>query len=44
MDFVKLDGRSTIRILDLTHVSQRRHTVILKKELEMYKDMRKLVV
>jgi hypothetical protein len=39
MDFVKLDGRSTIRILDLTHVSQTSHNVILKKESEMYKNM-----
>jgi hypothetical protein len=39
MDSVKLDGRSTIGILDPTHVSQTSHNVILKKELEMYKDM-----
>jgi hypothetical protein len=39
IDFVKLDGRSTIVILDPTHVSQTSHNVILKKELEMYKDM-----
>jgi hypothetical protein len=39
MDSVKLDGRSTIRILDPTRVSQTSHNVILKKELEMYKDM-----
>jgi hypothetical protein len=39
MDSVKLDGRSTIEILDLTHVSQTSHNVILKKESEMYKDM-----
>jgi hypothetical protein len=39
MDNVKLEGRSTIGILDLTHVRQASHTVTLKKELEMYKDM-----
>jgi hypothetical protein len=39
MDSVKLDGRSTIEILDLTRVSQTSHNIILKKELEMYKDM-----
>jgi hypothetical protein len=39
MDTVKLDGRSTIEILDLTRVSQTSHNIILKKELEMYKDM-----
>jgi hypothetical protein len=38
MDSVKLDGMSTIGILDLTHVSQTSHNVILK-ESEMYKDM-----
>jgi hypothetical protein len=39
MDSVKFDGRSTIGILDATHVSQTSHNVILKKESEMYKDM-----
>jgi hypothetical protein len=39
MDSVKLDGRSTIGILDPTRVSQTSHNVILKKESEMYKDM-----
>jgi hypothetical protein len=39
LDYVKLDGKSTIRILDLTCVSQTSHNVILKKESEMYKDM-----
>jgi hypothetical protein len=39
MDSVKLDGRSTIGILDSTHVSQTSHNVILEKEPEMYKDM-----
>jgi hypothetical protein len=39
MDSVKLEGRSTIGILDPTCVSQTSHNVILKKESEMYKDM-----
>jgi hypothetical protein len=39
MDSVKFDVRSTIGILDATHVSQTCRNVILKKELEMYKDM-----
>jgi hypothetical protein len=39
MDNVKLEGRSTIGILDLTHVSQASHTVTLRKQSEMYKDM-----
>jgi hypothetical protein len=39
MDSVKFDGRSTIRILVLTCVSQTSHNVILRKESEMYKDM-----
>jgi hypothetical protein len=39
MDSMKLDGRSTIEILDPTRVSQTSHNVILKKESEMYKDM-----
>jgi hypothetical protein len=39
MDNVKLEGRSTIRILDPTHVSQANHTFTLRKELEMHKDM-----
>jgi hypothetical protein len=39
MDSVKLDDRSTIRILDLTRVNQASHTVTLRKESEMYKDM-----
>jgi hypothetical protein len=43
MDSVKLDGRSTIRILDPTHVSQTRHNVILRKESERYKDMTMIV-
>jgi hypothetical protein len=39
MDSVKLDGRSTIGILDLTRVNQASHTITLRKESEMYKDM-----
>jgi hypothetical protein len=39
MYFVKLDGRSTIGILDPTYVSQTSHNIILKKESEKYKDM-----
>jgi hypothetical protein len=39
MDFVKLDCRSTIGILDSACVSQTSHNAILKKESEMYKDM-----
>jgi hypothetical protein len=39
MDNVKLEGRSTIGILDSTHVNQASHTVNLRKDLEMYKDM-----
>jgi hypothetical protein len=39
MDFVKLDSRSTIGILDPTYVSQTSHNIILKKESEKYKDM-----
>jgi hypothetical protein len=39
MDSVKLAGKSTIEILDSAYVSQTSHNAILKKELEMYKDM-----
>jgi hypothetical protein len=39
MDNVKLGDKSTIRILDLTHVNQARHTIYLRKDLEMYKGM-----
>jgi hypothetical protein len=39
MDSVKLDGRSMIGILDPTHVNQASHTISLRKESEMYKDM-----
>jgi hypothetical protein len=40
MDNVKLEGRSMIRILDVTRVNQASHTVNLRKESEMYKDMK----
>jgi hypothetical protein len=40
MDNVKLEGRSTIGILDLTRVNQPSHIVNLRKESEMYKDMK----
>jgi hypothetical protein len=39
MDNVKLEGRSTIGILDSTRVNQASHTVNLRKDLKMYKDM-----
>jgi hypothetical protein len=39
MDNVKLEGKSTIRILDLTCVSQASYTITLRKESEMHKDM-----
>jgi hypothetical protein len=39
MDNVKLGGRSTIRILDPTCANQVSHTINLRKESEMYKDM-----
>jgi hypothetical protein len=39
MDNVKLGDKSTIRILDPTHVNQASHTVNLRKESDMYKDM-----
>jgi hypothetical protein len=39
MDNVKLKGKSTIEILDLTCVNQTSHTVDMRKDLEMYKDM-----
>jgi hypothetical protein len=41
MDNVKLGDKSTIGILDLTHVNQASHTINLRKESEMYKDMTK---
>jgi hypothetical protein len=39
MDNVKLEDKSTINILDPTHVNQASHTMNLRKESEMYKDM-----
>jgi hypothetical protein len=39
MDNVKLEGRSTIGILDPTRVNQASHTINLRKDSEMYKDM-----
>jgi hypothetical protein len=39
MDNVKLGDKSTIGILDPTRVNQTSHTVNLRKESEMYKDM-----
>jgi hypothetical protein len=39
MDNMKLEGRSTIGILDPTCVSQASHTVTSRKQSEMYKDM-----
>jgi hypothetical protein len=40
MDNVKLEGRSMIEILDSTRVNQASHTVNIRKESEMYKDMK----
>jgi hypothetical protein len=39
MDGVKLGEKNTIGILDPTHVNQTSHTVNLRKDSEMYKDM-----
>jgi hypothetical protein len=39
MDNVKLEGRSTIGILDPTRVNQASHIVNLRKDSEMYKNM-----
>jgi hypothetical protein len=39
MKNVKLEGMSMIRILHLTHVNQASHTVTLRKQSEMNKDM-----
>jgi ribosomal protein L21E len=41
MDNVKLGDKSKIEILDPTHVNQASHTINLRKELEMYKNMTK---
>jgi hypothetical protein len=39
MDNVKMEGRRIIRILDPKHASQASHTITLRNESEMYKDM-----
>jgi hypothetical protein len=39
MDSDKLGDKSTIGILNPTHVSQASHTVILNKNSEMYRNM-----
>jgi hypothetical protein len=39
MDSDKLGDKSTIGILDSTHVNQARHTVNLNKNSEMYRNM-----
>jgi hypothetical protein len=39
MDNVKLGDKSKIRILDPTCVNQANHTVNLRKESDMYKDI-----
>jgi hypothetical protein len=39
MDNVKLEGRSTIGILDPTRVNQASHIINLRKDSEMYKNM-----
>jgi predicted nucleotidyltransferase len=39
MDSDKLEDKSTIGILDLTHVNQASHTVTLNKNSEMYRNM-----
>jgi hypothetical protein len=39
MDNVNLGNKSTIRILDLTRVNQASHTINLRKESKLYKDM-----
>jgi hypothetical protein len=39
MDSDKLGDKSTIRILDLTHVNLTSHTVTLNKNYEMYRNM-----
>jgi hypothetical protein len=40
MNNVKLEDRSTIGILDSTRVNQGSHTINLRKEIEMFKDMK----
>jgi hypothetical protein len=39
MDSQKLGDKSTIRILDLTHVNQASYTITLNKDSEMYRNM-----
>jgi predicted nucleotidyltransferase len=39
IDSEKLGDKSTIGILDLTHVNQESHTVTLNKNYEMYRNM-----
>jgi hypothetical protein len=39
MDSEKLGDKSTIEILDLTHVNQACHTVTLNKNSEIYRNM-----
>jgi hypothetical protein len=39
MDSDKLRDKSTIGILDLTHINQASHTIILNKNSEMYRNM-----
>jgi hypothetical protein len=40
MENINLEGRSTIGMFDLTRVNQASHTVNLRNESEMYKDMK----
>jgi hypothetical protein len=40
MDNVKLESRSTIGILNPTRINQASDTINLRKESEMYKDMK----
>jgi hypothetical protein len=39
MDSEKLGDKSTIRILDPTHVNQASYTITLNKDSEMYRNM-----
>jgi hypothetical protein len=39
MNNVKLGDKSKIGVLDPTHVNQASHSINLRKESEMYKDM-----
>jgi hypothetical protein len=40
MENINLEGRSTIGMFDSTRVNQASHTVNLRNESEMYKDMK----